>query len=102
MIIIDSTDTGEMHRWVRCTRTHTLRDGRPVVEGGRYFILWAWDDSSCGKCEDHPNCEAGGVELAGLYRDHPSELFCAADFEPVGEEEAGELMASMIKGPRGS
>jgi hypothetical protein len=102
MIITDSTDTTQMHFWVRCTRDQTLEDGRKALKGHRYFVTWPWASPDCGACTDpeHPNCDAGAIELAGLEAAEPvRELFCAADFEPVGKDEAAELMASMIRGP---
>lgn len=99
-MIIEDIDA-QMHIWVRCTRDQTLDDGRRALKGNRYFALYSWAQPDCGACTDpeHPNCEAGALEFAGLCDREVRELFCAADFEPVGDDEAAELMASMIRGP---
>jgi hypothetical protein len=96
MIITDID--AQRHFWVRCTCPQIREDGSRSQLGYRYFVLDSWSDTDCGACTDHPNCEAGALTLGGLPDHH--ELFCAADFEPVGEEEAAELMASMIRQPR--
>jgi hypothetical protein len=101
MIIADIDD--QMHIWVRCCRSQTLDDGRAAHRGHRYFVLFSWANPDCGPCSElsHVNCKAGGLEFAGLDIQGPSELFCAADFEPIQGEEAEALMASLIKSPAG-
>jgi hypothetical protein len=95
MIITDIDQ--QRHFWVRCACAQTREDGSEAHLGSRYFVLESWAETDCGACTDHPNCEAGALTLAGLP--DKGELFCAADFEPVGEAEAAGLMASMIRAP---
>lgn len=96
MIITDSSDFAQAHMWVRCTCDQTLEDGRRVIKGHRYFSTWPWDSTECGPCANHPDCDAGALSLLGLDPGEGSELFCAANFEPVDGEEAAELMQAIL------